>query len=183
MSTRRASTLRCGALAIVVGVTAIGCSISETLPPPDCERGGSIIIAAQSVPTGTLVPCIGSLPDGWNVASVWIDHDGTTIRLDSDRAGADAATLRYDEICDLTGAISVLTDQEGAERHDEIERLEPGFRAHRLYVFEGGCVWWEFDFDDGAPTSLSIELGNELRLVSRASIEADIRATFVDEKL
>jgi hypothetical protein len=171
------------ALAVSAPLVADGCSVNELLPIPDCVEGGSAIIAAQSVPTATYVPCLNTLPTGWEVASTTVDQDGTTIHLDSDRAGADAAILRYDGECDLDDAITAPDDQPGADRYDDIERLEPGFRARRFYVFEGGCVWWEFDFDDGAPAALSIELGNTLELVSRDDVEANLRDTFIDEDL
>jgi hypothetical protein len=171
------------ALGIAAPFAFVGCSVSELLPVPDCVEGGSAIIAAQSVPSATYVPCLNALPTGWEVASVTVDQDGTTVHLDSDRAGTGAAVLRYEERCELEDAITAPDDQPGADRYDDIERLEPGFRARRLYVFEGGCVWWQFDFDDGAPAALSIELGNTLELVSRDDVAANLRDTFIDEDL
>ena len=52
-------------LSIALAVLASGCSIEETTSIPDCERGDSGILVAQSVPTADLVPCFTSLPTGW----------------------------------------------------------------------------------------------------------------------
>ena len=77
-------------LPLLVAVTALAsasCSLDEALPHPDCVRGGSVPIVAQSVPEAELVPCLGPLPDGWSVATVHIDQRGSDVELDSDRAG------------------------------------------------------------------------------------------------
>ena len=138
---------------------------------------------AQSVPSAEFVPCLDSLPDGWTVAAVSIDQDGTVVRLDSDRAGPGAAELRYAETCDVHEAVAVPSDIDGAARFDRPERLEPGFREQRFYVFAGGCVWWEFDFADDASATLSIGLGDGLELFSRAALNESIRESFIDEEL
>ena len=43
--------------------------------------------------------------------------------------------------------------------------------------------WWDFDFDDGVSAALSIEVGNALMLLTRDTINAGIRETFIDEEL
>ena len=159
-----------------------------SLPIPDCVRGGSGFIVAQSVPSGDLIPCFDSLPTGWEVDSVQIDQDGTVIRLDSDRAGAGAAELRYAVTCDIGEAVSVPGDHDGANRFDYRILGEPGsLRAQRYYMFSGGCVWWDFDFV-GVDESvllfrLSFELGNTLTLVTRDWLNELIRESFIDEEL
>ena len=168
---------------IALLVSTMACSVEEALPAPDCVEGGSTLIVAQSVPSAELVPCLDSLPDGWTVDAVSIDQDGTIIRFDSDRAGSGAAELRFAETCDVDDAVPRPSDIDGAVRFDRPERLEPGFREQRFYVFAGGCIWWEFDFDDGASSTLSIGLGDRLELWSRAALNESIRETFIDEEL
>lgn len=171
------------ALTVVGSLVAGGCSVQETLPAPDCFEGGSGLIVAQSVPTADLVPCLNGLPDGWALDSVTVNQDGTVVRLDSDRAGDEAALLRFVEVCDLGEAIPVPGGLEGAERFELIERVERGFRASRFYVFPGGCAWWEFDFAPGVTSALSVELGDRLQLISRVSLNEGIRESFIDEEL
>lgn len=173
----------CQAVVVGIGLIAAACSLEQALPVPDCIDGGSGLIVAQSVPTAELVPCLGPLPDGWTVHGVTVDQDGSEVRLDSDRAGGNAARLHYRPTCDIGEAVSVPSDQEGAEAYEYIGRITSGFQADRIYLFEGGCVRWEFDFDSDASATLSIELQDRLELLSRASLNENIRETFIDEEL
>ena len=171
---------------VVIGsvpVVVAGCAVDRALPAPRCADGGSALIVAQSVPTASQIPCLESLPDGWLVASVSIDHDGTVVRLDSDRAGDDAATLRLEAECDVSNAVSSVTEFPTVARFDRIDRLEPGFRAARYYVFPGGCVSWSFDFDDDASATESVAIGETLGLVSREALNDSLRETFIDEEI
>ena len=122
-------------------------------------------------------------PEGWSFTTVSIDQHGTTVHLDSDRAGAGAATLRFREECDLGPAVPVPSDLDGADRFDDIERLQPNFRARIHYRFDGGCVSWRFDFDRDASATESVALEGALALVSRELLNANIRETFIDEEL
>lgn len=183
MTGSRAATLLSLSLTALASLLTAACSVEEALPVPDCQRGESAFIVAQSVPTADLVPCLNPLPVGWEIDAVNIDQDGTAIRLDSDRAGLRAAGLHYVETCDLGEAVSVPSDQEGAETFEYIEQIEPGFRAERYYVFGGGCVWWDFEFESGASATLSIELQDRLVLTSRDDLNDNIRENFIDEEL
>jgi hypothetical protein len=169
-------------LIVITGLLA-ACSLEDALPHPDCVAGGSGLIVAQSVPRAELVPCLGPIPDGWSIESVTVDQDGSTLWLDSDRAGDGAARLLYRPECPLDGAVAVPTDHSGALAFEQVERIRPGFRADRVYVFGGGCVRWEFDFDPGASATLSIELRNALTLMPRSVLNDSIRETFIDEEL
>ncbi len=179
------------ALGRVAGVAVVlfalaslgGCAVDETLPAPDCETGGSGLIVAQSVPTAQLVPCFGRLPAGWEFGHVFVDQSGTDVHLDSDRAGEDAAVLHFGASCELGDAVRVPSDQPLASRYELVERLSPGFRSERFYWFLGGCVIVRFDFDDGAPAGLSVELDDALVFVRRDDINRGIRETFIDEEL
>ncbi|MDH3680639.1 MAG: hypothetical protein OEV40_11880 [Acidimicrobiia bacterium] len=173
----------CLAVVVGLGLVASACSLEQALPVPDCIEGGSGLIVAQSVSTAELVPCLGPLPDGWSVEAVTVDQDGSEVRLDSDRAGDSAARLLYRQTCDVGEAVSVPSDQEGAEAYEYVGRITPGFQADRLYLFEGGCVRWEFDFDTDASATLSIELQDSLTLLSRTALNESIRESFIDEEL
>lgn len=172
---------------VVAAMTAVlataSCATEETMPAPSCIDGGSSLIEAQSVPSATQIPCLDPLPEGWVVASVSVNQDRTLVRLDSDRAGDNAATLRFEMTCDVSNAVAAPSDLYPASRFDDIERLSPGFRAHRYYTFPGGCVSWYFDFDDGATATESVVIGDVLVLVSRESVNDGVREFFLDEEL
>jgi len=170
-------------LLLVAPVVTASCSVQHTLPPPYCQREGSGLIVAQSVPTASQIPCLDDLPAGWTYDSIVIDERHTAITLDSDRVGAGAAVLRLEERCDTSAAVSSPSGQPAAERFDEIERLRPGLRARQYYVFPGGCVWWTFDFDSGTSATAAVAVDDALVLVPRADLDAAIRESFVDAGL
>jgi hypothetical protein len=163
--------------------TASGCTMEQVMPAPGCDPGDTVILVAQSVPSAQLVPCFEMLPAGWDVESVRIDQDGTEIRFGSDRAGATSAVFHYVDGCDVGPAVLAPSEHAGAARYDFVERIAERFSAERYYLFDGGCIWWRFDFDAGAAAGLSIELGEQLRTVSRAELNDQIRETFIDEEV
>lgn len=167
----------------VLGATSSACSVENSQPMPACSTGGTANIGAQSVPTAALVPCLDPLPAGWEADYVRIDQDGMVVRFDSDRAGDDAAIFHYTATCDIGNAVSSPSEQEGADRFEEVERIEPGFRARRYYVFDGGCIWWEFDFDPGATAALAIDLGDRLQTITRDDLNDIVRESFIDVEL
>jgi hypothetical protein len=175
---------RPGALCVVllgIPLVASACAMEEVLPAPSCIEGDTLILTAQSVPTAELVPCFEPLPNGWDAVYVEIDQDGTVVEFDSDRAGEQAAMFRYVESCDVRDAVTTPSEFERAERYEDIERVAPSFGARRFYMFDGGCGWWDFDFDEGAPAALAIELGDRLDFVTRSELNRSIRESFIDE--
>jgi hypothetical protein len=168
---------------LALGLSASACSIESTQPPPSCLEGKTAPIAAQSVPTAELIPCFDPLPAGWEVDNVRIDQAGTVIRFESDRAGGNAAIFHFTASCEVGEAVSAPSEVDGADRFEYIEEVDPAFRARRYYVFEGGCMWWEFDFDDDASAALSIELGDRLQAITRDAYNDALRESFIDEQL
>ncbi len=169
-------------LGILLGLLG-ACSVEEAVPVPYCEGSDSALIVAQSVPSADLVPCLAGLPAGWDADEVIINQNGTVVRMDSDRAGLGSARLHFGTTCNLGEAVSVPSDQDGAEAFEYIEQIDPGFRAQRYYLFSGGCVWWVFEFDAGASATHSIELQDQLVLISRQAVNENIRQVFIDEEL
>jgi hypothetical protein len=168
---------------LFLAFSAASCSVQDATPLPSCEQGDSALIAAQSVPTAQMLPCLMQLPLGWDVDAVDITQDGTTIRFDSDRAGHHAAELALAEACDPTGAAQQPNDQDGVERFTLTERVEPALRAKSFHVFDGGCVTWSFDFDNDVPRSELNELDDALVLLPRSVVSDDLVESFIDRAL
>jgi hypothetical protein len=177
--------LRVGSLFLTFAVTAAatGCSVEQTLPPPDCEEGGTGLIVAQSVPTASQIPCLLTLPTGWSVTRVKVNENHSEVVFNSDRAGDDAATMRLDDGCDVRHTVSAPSDLPAADRYDYVERLQPSFRGERYYVFPGGCVWWRFAFDSGASATEAVAITEALLLVSREDLQRNVRDSFIDEDI
>ena len=68
-----------------------------------------MILAAQAVPSATSVPCIASLPAGWDLGGAYVRRDKAQFWLDSDRAEPRAVdvSLLPAQACAVTGASEV----------------------------------------------------------------------------
>lgn len=181
----RSGVGRRGAVGLAALIAAtVACSVAETMPAPHCTSdSSSVLIMAQSVPSASLLACFDPLPAGWEVKTVDIGHDGTTVVFDSDRAGDSAARFSYEATCDIGEATPTPSDLAGTNRYEWIRSVAPRFDAMRFYRFAGGCVTWEFDFDEDAPSAMSVELGSTLQLVDRRQVNEDFRRDFVGEDL
>ncbi len=146
---------------------------------PDCGTGDDAITVAQSVPSATLVPCIATLPAGWELGGVRVKRDRTRLWLDSDLAGDRAveATLTPQDECDVSDATPVPSDEIGTERYEQPERLPPGLRSTRFYLFPGGCVTYRFEFDDEATPGLMFSVDQALAFQPRSTLLDHVRAT------
>jgi hypothetical protein len=142
---------------------------------PDCGTGKTMVLAAQSVPSATVLPCVASLPAGWEVQHLDIRRGRTRFDLGSDRAGDHAVqvTLRPAGDCELGGAEPVPSGRVGARRFERPERLQ-GLRTTRVDVFEGGCVTYRFAFADDAPTAAVFEADQALGFQPREALVDEV---------
>ena len=141
--------------------------------PPFCDDYAGLILEAQSVPTAQLIPCLESLPLGWDASFTWIDSEGSTVMLDSELAGTRAVEVEFTEACDLTGYMETQTDEVGTQRFELADSA--GEVLSRVYVFDGGCTNLIFDFDIPASKTLVGEVGRAVNFVPRSSIAEIVR--------
>jgi hypothetical protein len=116
---------------------------------PDCQGEDRVLtLAAQAVPSATLIPCIQGLVSGWYFDGSQIAEGSMRFWLGSDRAGVRAVAVELSESCDLTGAVEVIpgVDEAGTRRFEEPMSLTPSYTANRYYTFEGGCVTVAYRF-------------------------------------
>jgi membrane-associated phospholipid phosphatase/tRNA A-37 threonylcarbamoyl transferase component Bud32 len=174
------------AVAVVAGVSfaavnAVGLfTPAHDLPVsvrPDCGTGRLMILMAQAVPSATEVPCVASLPAGWEHGGTHVERHEASFWLDSDRGGDEAvtATLRPPDECDVAGATPVPSDEVGTERYERPDGLRPGLRSTRYYLFPGGCVTYEFAFDAGADPTLIFAAEQALAFEPRTALVDHVR--------
>ncbi len=180
------------AVAVVVGLALASVQAvmmftpAHDLPvsaPPDCGTGRLMVLMAQAVPPATQVPCVASLPAGWQLGGAHVERHDATFWLDSDLGGDKAvtATLVPRDECDVTGATPVPSDEVGTERFERPDRLHPELRSTRYYLFPGGCVTYEFAFDEGADPTLIFSAEQALAFQPRAALVEHVReATGLD---
>jgi hypothetical protein len=124
--------------------TSEGASVSLEVPAcsvGDDERAANgVVLTAQSVPTASWIPCVDSLPLGWDFAGLDARSGSTRFWLDSDRDGHHAIEVRLDRTCDTEGATPVPTDREGLSRLERVSQVTPEYHGRRFYLFDGGCI-------------------------------------------
>jgi hypothetical protein len=152
----------------------------EVTGKPACGTENVMILMAQSVPSATSLPCIAALPTGWSLGDVHIARNRSTFTLDSDRGGGDAvrASLLPRDECEIRGATRVPSDEVRARRYERIRRLPPRLDTTRTYLFEGGCITYQFSFDrlEGAVSStLVFEADAALAFQPRAGVVHEVR--------
>jgi len=176
------------ALAVVAGVAlatvqAVGMfTPAHDLPvsvPPDCGTGRLMVLMAQSVPSATQVPCVASLPAGWELGGAHVERHEARFWLDSDLGGdrAVTATLMPRSECDVADATPVASDEVGTERYERPDRLHPDLRLTRFYLFPGGCVTYEFAFDAGADPTLVFSAEQALAFQPRTELVDHVHET------
>ncbi len=144
---------------------------------PACDTGHSTILSAQAVPSAALLPCITALPSGWSIGGADIVSGKASFWLDSDRAGARAATITLAAACDTAGARQIPSDQPGTRRFERPLSLVPQFSSLRFYTFPGGCVTYDFRFSPGASPVLAGTASTAVGFVPRSRLVSHVRQT------
>jgi tRNA A-37 threonylcarbamoyl transferase component Bud32 len=106
----------------------------------DCADLEPMWLMAQSVPSASMVPCVRSLPAGWQVTEVTANNGRSTLTLDHDRAGERALVVRLTAACDPGGAVEGPSATEGMRHYQRIESRTGAFSATWYDQFPGGCI-------------------------------------------
>jgi membrane-associated phospholipid phosphatase len=176
------------ALALLLGAFLSYAVFSDLFNPSEIEIGHSptcgtndlLITMAQTVPSATQIPCIASLPAGWEPDVVQVRTGHALFYLDSDRAGHRAVEVRLRPLdeCDVSDAVEVPSDEVGMRRFERPERLPPNLAGTRLYLFDGGCVTYRFSFGGDTNASLTFEADSALAFQPRQTLVDDVAHRF-----
>jgi len=164
-------------IAVVVGGNAFFPADNIGVYPPQCGTGHSMILAAQAVPSAALVPCVTTLPPGWQAGDADITSGHATFWLNSDQAGAQAVTITLSATCDVSGARQIPSDQPPTQRFDRPLSLHPHFTYLRYYTFPGGCITYRFRFAPGMSPLLVAPSASAVGFVPRAKLVGYVRST------
>jgi hypothetical protein len=94
--------------------------------------------------------------------------------LENDRGGREALRVLLDDTCDTTGAVRIPSDEPGTTRYEKVERITPDYVGSRFYVFEGGCVTYEFNLETDQPSLLLNEASVMVGFVNRSTLRAEL---------
>ncbi len=155
----------------------------EIVGTPACGTENLMILASQSVPSATSVPCVSFLPGGWAMGELHIRRGRFRFWLESDSAAdrddeADHSvrvTLLAAGRCAVGDATEVPSDQVGMRRYERPERLPPDLRTERVYVFDGGCVEYRYQLGGDASASTIFEVDRALSFQPREELVAEVR--------
>ena len=137
---------------------------------PMCESTNSLVLQAQAVRGAALVPCIDSMPVGWSFSGLDVVDGRSRMFLDSDRAGFRAIDVTLASKCNTEGATEVITDEPGTRRYELVFPRDDRYLGSRFYVFEGGCVVYNFDLVGPGRAALAEEASVALSFFSRAEL-------------
>lgn len=143
---------------------------------PTCDTTDVMILMAQAVPTAPAVPCIASLPAGWDIGGVRVHRGDGRFWLDSDQAGDHAVEvrLRPPGSCSVDGASEVPTTEPGWRVFEQPEQLPPSLRSVRTFVSDGACVTYRFEFADAVTASAAVALDAALGFQPRADLVREV---------
>ncbi len=160
-------------LAAVVGTGCAGASWSM----PACDADGRLGIVAQSVPGAAYVPCVVELPAGWEFRDLHVNHRGTRITLESDRADR-TVLVTLAATCDITGATPIAPSDPGVRTYQRVKSIDTRYAGEFIDVFPGGCVTTRYDFERGAHVALVTELQQIVGLYSRQQLRQELAEKF-----
>lgn len=152
------------ALAIALAATTSCATAASTMPR--CDASTSLAIVAQSVPESAYVPCIAELPTGWSYVGLEVDHVGTTISLESDRADR-RVEIELMASCEVGSATPIAPSDAGMRTYQLIESIDPRYAGSFIDVFPGGCIVARYDFERGPHVVLVTQLQQAVDVYSR----------------
>jgi hypothetical protein len=174
--------------ALLAGAGLSACSSnnnSATIAQPVCPAGddgtasNAVVLMAQAVPTATWVPCLRTtLPQGWEFRELDARTGVARFWLDNMLAGKNPIQVRLERSCDTLGATEIPTDRDGMRRFERVTMTTPRFEGRRYYVFEGGCITFDFELDDGGENRAeALALATDsVGAISRKALQAQVHA-------
>jgi hypothetical protein len=137
---------------VAAALLLTGCSAAEFASGrlPTCGEAGArtTFLMAQAAPDATLVPCLapGAKPASWTLEDMKIDSAGARLAFVADMISDQPQRVEvlFSGACDVSGAVSVPSDEQGTERFEHVDSVEGGYVGQRSYVFDGGCVMYRF---------------------------------------
>jgi hypothetical protein len=165
-------------LAVVVGLISASqsdTSQANTVPGTVCPTDTSNQLAAQSVPTASLVPCVALFGGRWSVTSEDYTDDGTRVSMTGEDAPDVQWKVAFDAACDTSG-LSASGNSDGVSVSSSEQQSGSTYERTQAMVFDGGCVTSSVTmptkFDRGLVLS---DVDAALVLVSRLALNDEVR--------
>jgi hypothetical protein len=141
---------------------------------PECGTGRTMILMAQAVPGATRLPCVASMPIGWQYMGGDFRTGQVSFWFGLSQSGTRMLTVVLAPRCDVSQAQAVPSDEPGTSRYDQPIAIRPRFLSVRSYVFSGGCVTYAFDARADRATRLTFDAASALSFFPRAALVAHV---------
>jgi hypothetical protein len=177
VSRRRRRLVAASLIALFAGSGIAACASAPTLARPDCgtKQLSTLTLMAQSVHTTSMVPCLRTTPAGWSFKELEVRQNRSRMTLASDRAGDHALEVTLTRSCDTAGAVQIPSDEPQTERYESVDRVSPDYVGTRLYVFNGGCVTYQFQLETDRPSVLLNEATLMVGFATRTELRDGLR--------
>jgi tRNA A-37 threonylcarbamoyl transferase component Bud32/membrane-associated phospholipid phosphatase len=136
-----------------------------------CNQLEPLWLLAQSVPSASLVPCVGSLPPGWSVGDVTVNNGRSVIPLNHDRAGTGVLVVRLTAGCDTRGATPANSNQPQVRSYQRTQSLTPTLSVTRFDRFPGGCVTTQATVPAGNRAEVASQLATIVGYTTRQALQ------------
>jgi hypothetical protein len=107
---------------------------------PACGTGRSMILMAQAVPSATRLPCVDSVPIGWQFINGSFRTGRASFWFGLENSGTRFLTVTLSPSCDVSRSEAVPSQFAGVKRYELAISVRPRLETIRSYVFRGGCV-------------------------------------------
>ena len=180
MRARPPRALRAAAALLPLVLAGCGADLSAREGVPECEPSGELVLIAQAVPSAEQVPCIASLPIGWDFAGMDVRRGRARFWLGNDRVGPRAVRVTLQATCDTAPATELPSDDPETRRFLRLDQLAARNTGAWLHTFDGGCTSYDFavpkrsyDFD-----AFNVELHAALDFFARDDIADEVLDRF-----
>jgi hypothetical protein len=166
-------------IALVV-IGSAGCSVStDPSGMPACEQPASglnstLVLIAQSVPTASQLPCVRSVPVGWEYSDFRASNGGAQFQLIASREQSQELVVRLRDECDVTGATQLPSLDSGIHRFERITESGSTYVGERYHVYEGGCTTYRFDLPGPTGRQTLNTVAGSLGFVSRQALSQQV---------
>lgn len=157
------------AVLLAVATMATGCAAFSDAAPR-CDQPLRLAIVAQSLPSAAYLPCIRTLPPGWDTSGFQAASGGTSFLLDSDRSPGRPVSVRLTATCRPGQASPSPPRAPGAVTYTRLSSIAPRFAGSMYDVFPGGCVSYSFDFALGSQITLMEQFEQAVGLYPRQQL-------------
>jgi tRNA A-37 threonylcarbamoyl transferase component Bud32 len=133
-----------------------------------CRQWVPLWLEAQAVPSATLVPCVRSLPSGWQFSRADVKNGTAQYLLNHDRAGDRALTARLTHYCDTRGTREVTSG-------------DARIRRFQRPAVDGTQTWYDI-FPGGCATVIVHSVTNRTEVTSQLALEAPLVLGYTDRQ-